>query len=334
MSVYIIAEIGNTHEGSLGLAKEMVRAAASAGADAVKLQTHLFDAESVASAPSPPYFGAESRRDYFERTAFSKDQWLELKRFCEAELLVDFFSSPFSEEAVDLLASIGVNTWKIPSGEVTNLPLLEKIGLRRERVLLSSGMSTWSELADAVTVLQSAGVEDLTVLQCTSEYPCHPRDSGLNVLNEIKERFPGVKIGYSDHTVGPTVAIAAAVLGAEVIEKHFTLSKKMYGSDAFNAAEPEEFELLVNQIREVEESLNNSVNKDQKAAALSKMKDVFQKSIVAKRPLPQGHVIERGDMAFKKPGTGISAAEYESLIGKTLRRDLDSDEFLTYQDLS
>jgi sialic acid synthase SpsE len=230
-NVYIIAEIGNTHEGSLGLAKCFIKAAAECGVDCVKFQTHIFDAESLPNAPNPPYFKDETRKEYFDRTAFSKKDWIELKRYCEEECKKDFISSPFSLEAVDLLNEVGIKSFKIPSGEVTNLPLLERVAQTGKQVILSSGMNTWEEMDEAVQALSDNGCKDLIMLQCTSEYPCPPENAGLNIMLEMKEKY-NVPVGFSDHTLGSAVPITAVVMGAVLIEKHFTLSQLAYGSDA------------------------------------------------------------------------------------------------------
>lgn len=319
---YIIAEIGNTHEGSLGLAKQFIRVAAETGIDAVKMQTHIFNTESLLDAPNPPYFKNESRKEYFERTAFTVEQWKELKRYSEEELKIDFFSSPFSLEAVDMLEDIGVNTYKIASGEVSNTPLLEKVAKTGKRILLSSGMSSWSELDEAIDILQSNGCMDLVVLQCTSEYPCPAREAGLNVIDELKERYKNITIGYSDHTLGVAIPLAAVIKGANVIEKHFTLSKNMYGSDAMNSTEPAEFKRLVDEIRQVEEAMSHKVNKDEKVKSLSNMKMTFEKSIVSKTPLSKLNTISLEHLAFKKPGDGISARDYKRIVGKKLNKNV------------
>jgi N,N'-diacetyllegionaminate synthase len=332
--VSIIAEIGNTHEGSVGLARQFIRTAAECGVDAVKLQTHIFDAESLPNAPSPPYFKDESRKQYFERTAFSLGQWRELKRCAEEECGVDFLSSPFSLEAVELLEAVGLSVYKIPSGEVTNLPLLERIAKTGGKVLLSSGMSSWAELDRAVETLRANGCGELVVLQCTSEYPCPPSESGLNVLAEMKRRY-ACDVGYSDHTEGAATAIAAVVLGAVIVEKHFTLSRRMYGSDARTSTEPDAFRQMVAAIRAVEQAMAGVVDKDIKAASLTEMKATFEKSIVAASALPRGTLLAKEHLAYKKPGTGISAASYRELLGKKLGRDVPAnhpfagDEFET-----
>ena len=289
------------------------------------MQTHIFESESLASAPNPPYFKDETRKEYFERTAFTVKQWRELKRYGEEDLSIDFFSSPFSLEAVDLLEVVGMDTYKIASGEVSNIPLLEKIAKTGKRILLSSGMSSWTELDDAVETLQSNGCKDLIVLQCTSEYPCPPEQAGLNVLGEMKARYKDVTIGYSDHTMGVAVPLAAVIKGATVIEKHFTLSQKMYGSDAINSTEPEEFKRLVDEIRRIEVALSSKVDKDEKVKSLENMKMTFEKSIVSARDITTNCIISLDDLAFKKPGDGIPAREYKKIIGKKINKDVEKD---------
>lgn len=329
-ATYIIAEIGNTHEGSVGLAKQFIKAAAECGVDAVKFQTHIFEAESLQNAPNPPYFKDETRKDYFERTAFNLDQYKLLKEYAEKECGVHFFSSPFSIEAVDLLLNAGIKTFKIPSGEVSNIPMLEYLAEKADWVILSSGMSSWDELDLAVSVLKSKC--NLTVLQCTSEYPCLPENSGLNVMREIKERY-GVEVGFSDHTIGIGVPVAAVVLGATVVEKHFTLSKLMYGSDAKNSTEPYEFKNLVTEIRAIELALNSNIDKNEKVKSLMDMKYIFEKSVVTARNLEAGHIIKLEDLCFKKPGNGIPAGDYKKVIGTITKSVIFKDTKLSFEDI-
>lgn len=321
----IIAEFGNTHEGSVGLAKQFINVAHECGVDAVKFQVHIFDSESLPHAPNPPYFKDESRQEYFERTSFTQHEWGKLKDYAEIECGVEFLASPFSNEAVDLLESLNVKTFKIASGEVTNLPMLQKIGQLRKSVLLSSGMSNWNEIDAAVQCLTDNGCVDLTLLQCTSDYPCLPENSGLNILDEIRIRYPQHKIGYSDHTLGFAIPIAAVCKGASVIEKHFTLSKQMYGSDAQFSSEPDELKSLVQALRAVEKGLLHTIDKDLKASELAAMKSTFEKMIVASRDLSKGTILQKPDLAFKKPMDGISASKYKLVIGKILQHDLKKD---------
>jgi|APSaa5957512535_1039671.scaffolds.fasta_scaffold84792_2 N,N'-diacetyllegionaminate synthase len=332
LKVYIIAEIGNTHEGSLGLAKQFIKIAKKCGVDAVKMQTHMFETESLPDAPNPPYFKDETRKEYFERTAFTLEHWKELKRYSEEDLKVDFFSSPFSLEAVDMLEAVGMNTYKIASGEVNNIPLLTKIAKTGKRVLLSSGMSSWAELDEAVETLQSNGCMDLVVLQCTSEYPCPAREAGLNIIDEFKKRYKNITIGYSDHTLGVAIPLAAVIKGAEVIEKHFTLSKNMYGSDAMNSTEPAEFKRLVDEIRQVEEAMSHKINKDEKVKSLSNMKKTFEKSIVSKTSLDRLNIISLEHLAFKKPGDGIPARDFKKILGKKLNKAVSENCKFKWED--
>jgi len=327
---YIIAEIGNTHEGSVGLAKQFIKAAADCGVDAVKFQTHIFEAESLPSAPNPSYFKDETRKEYFERTAFTIEQYKILKDYAENECKVDFFSSPFSLEAVDFLMEVGVSTFKIPSGEVSNIPLLEHVAKTGKKVILSSGMSSWEELDRAVAVFKDK--EKLTILQCTSEYPCKPENAGLNVMLEIKERYQ-CKVGFSDHTLGIGVPLTAVVLGASLVEKHFTLSKLMYGSDAKNSTEPGEFKHMVDNIRAAELAISSKIDKNEIVKELGEMKFVFEKSIVSARELKAGHVISEDDLAYKKPGDGIPAKDYKNVIGKKVIKNIAANEKIEFSQI-
>ena len=329
---YIIAELGNTHEGSFGLAKQMIKAAADCGADAVKIQTHLFHHESLPDAPNPPYFSDESRAEYFARTSFSFEQLQKLKEFSEKECRVDFLSSPFSVEAVDLLAALDIKLLKIPSGEVTNHLLLKQAARTGKKVVLSSGMNSWQELDDAVAALRDNGCREFAILQCTSKYPCPPEDAGLNLLVEIKNRY-GVEVGFSDHTLGPAIPLAAVVMGAEIIEKHFTLSRLMYGSDAKNSMEPSEFASMVGYIREIERSLDSMVDKDAMVRDLGDMKSIFEKSIVSKTAISKGSLLTKDNISVKKPGDGIPARCFNDVVGKRAARDIAVDRKLEIKDI-
>lgn len=323
----IIGEIGSVHDGSFGNACRLIEAAAACGADVVKFQTHIAEAETLRDAPMPSYFQGEPRFDYFERTAFSEAQWIGLKRTCAAAG-VRFLSSPFSLEAIDLLDRVGVDLYKVPSGETTNVPLLERLAATGKPVLLSTGMSNWAEIDRAVTILKQGGPP--VVMQCTSVYPCPPERVGLNVLAEMRARYGG-EVGFSDHSHGMAAALAAAALGATVIEKHFTFSRLMYGSDAANAMEPPEFRTYCSALRDVWTMLDHPVDKND-LAPYQDMKRVFEKSIVAARFIAAGSSITREMLAFKKPGNGIPAATYRDLIGRRAVRDLPSDRLLEPDD--
>ena len=326
MGVFVIAEAGMNHDGSLGNAIRLAEVAAECGADAVKFQLHDAAAETTRDAPAPPYFQLESRWDYFERTAFTDAQWRTLKEACEAAG-IEFFCSVFSLEAVRRLESVGVARYKIGSGEVTNLALVRAVAETGKPVLLTSGMSSWDELDAAV---EAAG-ENVTVLQCTSEYPTPPERVGLNVLAELRERY-GKPVGLSDHTLGNVAAFAAVTLGAVAVEKHFTVSRELYGADARFASEPHELEALVDGIRELELMLANPVDKDD-VAPFAEMKRVFEKSVVATADIPAGTVLTREHLAAKKPGTGIPAARLDDVVGRTTRVAIAADTVLTEDEL-
>jgi N,N'-diacetyllegionaminate synthase len=326
---FLIAEIGSVHDGSFGNALKLIDAAAAAGADAVKFQTHIASAETLRDAPMPPYFKGEPRFEYFERTGFKPDQWRALKAACEAAG-VAFLSSPFSLEAVDLLEAVGVGAYKIPSGEVSNLPLMERIARTGKPALLSSGMSDWVELDAAVAALRKGG--PLCVLQCSSAYPCPPERVGLNVIGEMRSRY-GCAIGFSDHTLGYAAAAAAVTLGAETVEKHFTFSRAMYGSDAANSMEPGEFKTLAAMLREIRAMRASPVDKSD-TAPYRDMKRIFEKSVVSARDLAAGATLTAADLAFKKPGDGIPAARWRELLGRKLARAVPADRKLAIEDLA
>jgi len=327
---FIVAEIANMHEGSLGLAKQMIKTAKEVGADAVKLQTHIFEAESLKNAPNHPTFKEESRESYFKRTAFNLEQYQKLKRFTN-KLKIEFISSPFSVEAIELLERVGLKIFKVPSGEVSNTPYLERLAKTKKKIFLSSGMSSWQELDEAVKTLRENGADDITIFQCTSKYPCPPEEAGLNAMLEMGRRY-NLSFGFSDHTLGIGVAVAAVTLGAQVIEKHFTLSKAMYGPDPKYAMEPAEFKLLVQSIREAEKALNTSVNKDKIARQLKETKIIFEKSIVSNKDLRPGEKIKREHLAFEKPGDGISPRYYRKILGKTLKRVIKKNQKFKWSD--
>jgi sialic acid synthase SpsE len=327
MSVLVIAEAGMNHDGSLGNAIRLAEVAAEAGADAVKFQLHDAAAETTRDAPAPPYFRDETRWEYFERTAFSDEQWRTIKAACDGAG-IEFVCSAFSLSALERLEGLGVSRHKVPSGEVTNLALIRAAAATGKPVLLSSGMSSWSELDAAV---EAAG-DAVTVLQCTSAYPTPPERVGLNLLHELRRRY-SKPVGLSDHTLGPYAAFAAVALGASVVEKHFTLSRELYGPDAALAAEPDELEELVEGVREIETMLASPVDKDD-LAPFAEVKRVFEKSVVAAADIPAGAVIERGMLAAKKPGTGIPARRLEEVVGRTARTDIPADTVLTEDSLA
>lgn len=326
---YIIAEVGSVHDGSFGNAMKLIDTAADCGADAVKFQTHIAEAETLRDAPMPPYFKGEPRFEYFQRTGFHLEQWKALKHHAETRGL-DFLSSPFSLQAVDLLEDIGISRYKIPSGEVSNLPLLDRIGRTGKPVLLSSGMSAWSELDAAVELLCSYRGE-LCVMQCTSAYPCADERVGLNVLGEMRARWD-LPVGYSDHTLDNHAIFAAVALGATVVEKHLTFSRRMYGSDAPHSAEPDQFAELVKGVRAISRMLAGRVDKND-IAPYQDMKRIFEKSVVSLCEIPAGHVIEASMVGVKKPGDGIPAARLNAVIGSRAARTVPADRVMRPDDV-
>ncbi len=325
--VFVLAEAGMNHDGSIGNAGRLVDVAAACGADGIKFQLHDAAAETIPDAPTPPYFGAEPRYSYFERTAFADDEWRSLRERCH-EKGIAFVCSPFSVEAVERLERIGVDRYKVGSGEVTNTPLLERLAATGVPVILSSGMSSWDELDRAVEILRSV---ELSVLQCTSEYPCPPDRVGLNVMLQMRDRY-GLPVGLSDHTLGTAACVAAAALGAAVVEKHFTLSREMYGPDAAMSLEPSDLARLVQDVRDVEEMLGAEVDKND-VTHLAEMKRIFEKSVVSTLPIEAGRVIGREMVAVKKPGTGIPAARLTEVVGRVSRRAIAADAVLTEADI-
>ncbi|MDD4860046.1 MAG: N-acetylneuraminate synthase family protein [Dehalococcoidales bacterium] len=321
---FIIAEIGMSHDGNLEKAKRFIEAAADSGADAVKFQAHIAEAETLQNAPPPPYFSSEPRFSYFKRTAFDRIQLAELKSYAEDRKVV-FLCSPFSVAAVDLLESIDVPAYKIPSGENTNLPMLEYIAKKGKPVIISSGMSTIAELEEAISLMRLYN-RDIILLQCTSEYPCGYERVGLNLLGEFRQKF-GLPVGLSDHTLTIYMPIAAVSLGACVIEKHFTLSRDLYGPDARFSLPPEDFRSMVDGIRAVETALANPVNKDD-IVRLGEMKRIFQKSIVSSVKIKQGAVIREEMLDIKKPGEGLPPKCLPEIIGKKARRTILRDSLI------
>lgn len=326
--ITIIAEIGSVHDGSIGNALKAVQAAAACGADVVKFQTHIAEAETLADAPMPLYFKGESRMEYFHRTAFSLPQWKQVAQHC-LEHGIRFLSSPFSLEAVDLLEEVGLEIYKIPSGEVSNLPLLERVAATGKKVYLSSGMSNWAELDQAVSALRKGG--PLVIMQCSSAYPCAPARVGLNVMLEMQQRY-GLPVGLSDHTLGHAACISAAALGATVVEKHFTFSRLMYGSDAQHSLEPDEFKAFCSHVKEAAIIRANPVDKDD-LQYYQDMKRIFEKSVVTARAVQAGHSLQFADLAFKKPGDGIPAARYTELLGRQVRHTLAPNHKITWEDV-
>ncbi len=328
----IIAEVAQAHDGSLGMAHAFVDAVARAGADAVKFQTHLAHAESTAHEPWRVRFAPQdaSRRDYWKRMEFSPGQWRELKRHADERGLL-FLSSPFSNEAVDLLAALDVEAWKVASGEISNLPMLERMLDTGRPLLLSTGMSSFVEVDRAVNLARGRNVP-FGVLQCTSTYPCRAEDVGLNVMTTFRRRYD-CPVGLSDHSGTIFPGLAAAVLGAAILELHVTLSREMFGPDVAASITTGELRQLVEGVRFVEAMLGHAVDKDEMAVRVQPLRQLFTKSVVPRIAIRSGTILTREHLTVKKPGTGIPAARLDDLIGLRARRDLTIDELVREEDV-
>jgi N,N'-diacetyllegionaminate synthase len=326
--VFVIAEIGNNHDGSVRQAERLIEAAAEAGADAVKFQTHITEAEMLPSTPTPPHFD-EPRWDFTKRMELSKDDHLRLKAFSEERGLV-FFSSPFSVEAVELLEEVGVPAYKVASGELTNPPLLDAVAATGKPVLLSSGMSGLDDVERAAATLRSHGSE-LLVMQCTSNYPCPPELVNLRAMPVMGERL-GAPYGLSDHTAGVWTSIAAAALGAAAVEKHFTLSKRLYGPDHHSSLTPEELAQLVEGVRTVEAAMGTGLK--ERDPSLDPARATFEKSIVAKIPIPEGATLAAEMLTTKRPGNGISALRLAEVLGRKTTRPVEQNAQLQEADIA
>jgi N-acetylneuraminate synthase len=330
---FIIAEVAQAHDGSLGTAHAFVDAVAKTGADAVKFQTHIAAAESTPGEPWRVNFSPQdaSRYDYWKRMEFSEEQWRGLKNHAH-ERGLKFLSSPFSFEAVDLLTRVGVAAWKVGSGEVNNLPMLERMLQTKLPVFLSSGMSALSELDTAVALANKQGVP-VTVLQCTSSYPCPPEKIGLNLIPVLRERYD-CAVGLSDHSGTIYPGLAAATLGIAALEVHVTFSRQAFGPDVLASVTLDELHQLVDGVRFIEKAIANPVDKDSMAVELGPMRELFTKSVVARIDLPAGTELRAEHLTVKKPGVGIPAGELPKILGRRLRRYLRADEILQFSDLS
>lgn len=324
----LIAEIAQAHDGSLGILHSYIDALAEAGVDVVKFQTHVAEAESSAHEPFRVNFSYEdaTRYDYWERMAFSEEQWRGIKAHCD-EAGVEFMSSCFSQAAVDMMERVGMARYKVGSGEVTNFLLLEKIALTGKPVILSSGMSSLEELDQAVHFIQGFG-NDLTVLQCTTAYPTPPERVGLNVMAVLRDRYPGVKVGLSEHTAKVATGIAAAALGAELLEFHAVFDRRMFGPDAGSSLTIDETRQLADGVRDVTTMLAHPIDKTNNAEYAG-LKAIFEKSLAVSRDLPTGHVLTFDDLEAKKPaGYGIPARDFRNVIGRKLAHGLLRYDFL------
>lgn len=327
----IIAEAGVNHNGDLNLARRLIDAAATAGADFVKFQTFNADRQVTRSAKKADYQAqvtdsAESQHEMLRKLELTEAIHRELIAHCAARN-IGFFSTGFDIESIDLLTNLGLDHFKIPSGEITNLPYLRHIGRLGKAVILSTGMATMGEIEAAIDVLEQAGTPraKLTVLHCTTEYPTPMCDVNLRAMQSIQAAF-GVSVGYSDHTQGMEVAIAAVAMGATIIEKHLTLDRKLPGPDHQASLEPAELSAMVAAIRKIEMALGDGIKRLTPSEA--KNKPVARKSLVASRAIKAGEKFTSENITAKRPGTGISPMRLDEILGKEALRDYAADELL------
>ena len=329
MGALIIAEAGVNHNGSLDLALKMVDEAKRAGADIVKFQTAIPEKVISKYADKAEYQkkttgNEESQLEMCKRIHLKLSDYDIIKKYCE-EAGIEFLSTPFDLESIDYLEKLDIRLWKIPSGEITNLPYLIKIAKTGKPVIMSTGMSELNEVEEAVNVLKCNGAGEITLLHCTTEYPAPFESVNLRAMNTLREKF-GTKVGYSDHTVGFEAAVAATVLGASVIEKHFTLNHNMEGPDHKASLEPEEFEIMVNNIRLIEKALGDGVKRP--AEAEKKNIAIARKSIVAARDIKKGEIFTEDNITVKRPGSGISPMKWFEVLGTEAVRDFGEDELI------
>lgn len=329
---YIIAEIGQAHEGSLGILYSYIDALAHTGVNAVKFQMHIAEAESSAQEPFRVKFSLEdkTRFDYWKRMGFSLEQWKGIKKYCD-EAGLDFICSPFSNLAVDWLEEIGIEQYKIGSGEVNNFLILEKIAKTQKPVIISSGMSSYEELDQTVAFLTERKV-DFSILQCTTAYPTEPEQYGLNVIKELKVRY-NVPVGFSDHSARLETCIAATALGADILEFHVVFDRQIFGPDSKSSLTISETRDLVIAVRNIKKALDFPVDKNSNESFTS-IKQIFEKSLAVNKDLPKNHILTFEDLEAKKPkGFGIDALKFRELIGKKLTFDKRQWDFLKEEDI-
>ena len=332
IKTFIIAEIGQAHEGSLGILHSYIDALKDTGVDAIKFQTHIAETESSIYEPFRVKFSYEdkTRYNYWKRMEFTLEQWKEIKKHCD-DVGLEFISSPFSNMAVDWLEEIEVKKYKIGSGEVSNFLMFEKIAKTGKEIILSSGMSSFKELDETIKFLKPFG-NKLSVLQCTTKYPTSSEDIGLNVIEELKNRY-NLPAGLSDHSGTIYPSIAAVSLGAEILEFHVVFDKRMFGPDSTSSLTIDETKQLVEGVRFVENSLNNKINKTDNSK-FKDLKKIFEKSLAVNKDMKIGETITFDDLEAKKPyGYGIPAKDYQKVIGKKINKDLKKWDFLRKEDI-
>jgi N,N'-diacetyllegionaminate synthase len=328
-SVYIIAEAGVNHNGDINLALELANFAKKSGADCIKFQTFIAENLVTKNAIKADYQKlstdeSQSQLEMLKGLELSKKDFAQIKKYCE-EIRIDFLSTPFDLDSIHFLCDLGIKQWKIPSGEITNLPYLIKIASTKLPVILSTGMSTLEEVEEAVIILKKYGTEKLTLLHCTTEYPTPYVDVNLKAMMTMHRKF-NLPVGYSDHTMGIEIPIAAVAMGATIIEKHFTLDRNMDGPDQKASLEPDELKTMISAIHNVETALGDGI----KQPADSEMKniEIARKSIIAKKKIIKGELLTEENLTVKRPGDGVSPMKWFEVLGKTALKDFEEDELI------
>ena len=331
-NTFIIAEAGVNHNGSLEMAFRLIDVAVAAGADAVKFQTFKADKIIAVNAPKADYQkettgSDESQLEMVKKLELDETAHIRLHQYCQHKG-IQFLSTPFDLESIDLLNRLGLEIFKIPSGEITNLPYLRKLGALKKRLILSTGMADLGEIEDALDVLTESGtpLENITVLHCNTEYPTPFEDVNLRAMLTIRNAFPGISVGYSDHTTGIEVPIAAVAMGATVIEKHFTLDRNLPGPDHRASLEPHELAAMISAIRNIEKALGTGIKKPSPSELKNNL--VARKSIVAAAPIKKGETFTEMNITVKRPGTGINPMRWDEIIGRKAAKPYRKDELI------
>lgn len=327
--IFVIAEAGVNHNGDINIAKQLVDVATVAGADAVKFQTFKADKLTSKLAPKAAYQNEatdtkETQHEMLKKLELTKAMHIELMKYCREKNIM-FLSTPFDIDSANMLMELGLDIIKIPSGEITNLPYLREVAKYRKKVILSTGMSNMQEVKEAVQILKQYGTDDITVLHCNTQYPTPMEDVNLKAMVRMRQEL-ALPVGYSDHTQGIEVPIAAAALGATVIEKHFTLDKTMEGPDHRASLEPDELAAMIRGIRNIEKALGD---REKKVTESEKRNiDTARKSIVALKKISKGEVFSENNITCKRPGTGINPMKWDKVIGQKAKRDYEIDDLI------
>ncbi len=329
--VFIIAEAGVNHNGSLEMAFQLIDVAVATGADAVKFQTFKAEKSVTANAPKAGYQkettgSAESQLEMVKKLELDETAHIQLYKYCQQKG-IKFLSTPFDLESIDLLNRLGLEIFKIPSGEITNLPYLRKLGALKKQLILSTGMADLGEIEEALSILTEFGtpLDNITVLHCNTEYPTPFEDVNLKAMLTIGHAF-GVTVGYSDHTPGIEVAVAAVALGAAVLEKHFTLDRNLPGPDHKASLEPDELKAMVQAIRNIEKALGNGIKRPSPSEVRNK--PIARKSLVATQPIKTGELFSADNITAKRPGTGISPMRWDEILGQVAQKNYEKDELI------